>query len=106
MNHDKHLKVNKYLNYIIRSYLTISDQNVKRFYQFILYELETIKYELNVKYGYCLLCDKITCIYNNKNYYSIPWYIMNYYIPCEKCYKYLVYKTNCMNDLIQYFKIR
>jgi len=98
-------KINKDLNNIIRSYLTISQNNVKRSYNLIIYNLQYDKKfnDLDIIFGNCSLCDDTTEMLNKMTFnpYCVPYYIMSYYFPCINCYKYLKQKTKCMTELMK-----
>lgn len=102
-------KINKDLNNIIRSYLIISQNNVKRSYNLIIYNLQyNLHYnkkfnDFDIIFGFCSLCDDTTEILNKTTYnpYYVPYYIMRYYFPCISCYKYLKQITKCMTELMK-----
>lgn len=94
-----HLKINKDLINIVRSYLYIFQPRVK---QLVLYALKytfNIMYNFNVKlsklhniyFGHCLICDEPTEICKEYHYYP-SFFIMKYYMPCRTCYRNFVYK--------------
>jgi len=67
------VKVNKDLINIIRSYLTVSEYQVKRSCNLLIYDLKVSDYnKLDIICGYCLICNQLTGMYNEQYYYTIP----------------------------------
>lgn len=110
-------KLNKYLIDIVRSYLIISEYNVKRSKELVIYNFKWIIYEhkfyhlttineiieqfLYIKYNRCLICDNCSYISVNHKYnpYIVPYYILKYYTPCNICRVYLSSYMRCLFEL-------
>ena len=100
-------KINRNLVNIVKSYLTISKNEVKRNERLLIYGLNTfnlyyIQFNKNYLFSYCLFCDQPTYQFTYDTYEleeKLKWNVINKYLPCLNCYQTCNNKCEFINEI-------